>query len=658
MSGFCGAVDFTGAPIEPGILLKMAAVSRGLGAHGAFSGRTRGGMLCHLSFNATPRSLTEQQIIRTADEAIWLVADVRLDNRPELISQLAAHDLLREDEPSDAAVLLAAYSLWGTTCPKYLLGDFAFVVWDDRKRRLFFARDPLGIKPLHYARIGSLVCFGSEAQQVLQHPMVPRRLDQQTIADYLGEAREDPERTFFLDVRRLPPAHSMVCTVDGERKERHWSIDPERKISYRDEREYGTHFLEIFQRAVGDRLVDSSGPVGIAMSGGLDSTSVAAAARRQIAADDPSATLFCCSFVFPTLRQCDERPYIETAAGALGLDVEFVDAEKFWLLSDETAYRPQLETPLLAWESLFREMTRHARARGARILLTGHGGDDLMAGSMLVYADRLRQGDLGVLVETFSYAATQGTSGWRSLYRYFGQPLLPASIDRTLRRVFGKSTKSSIPDWLDPEFVRSSGLEKRLSYQPARHARGAAWQELHDEFTHFCSWDQAVQWYSRNACPLGIEVRHPFLDRRLAEFVLAIPPGVRSKPGCYKPLLRRAMEGLLPEAIRNRQDKTALNAFLALSLRHKAREKVERLLKNPIGAEIGILDPVKLRSFYRMWQNDEHAKAQGLWQTVTLEIWLHEFMDQIDLTETSMPGSLTQPNQIAGAGSSRGNGHG
>jgi asparagine synthase (glutamine-hydrolysing) len=616
MSGLCGVVDFTGAPIAPEILREMAAVSRGLGPDGMFTELGRGAAFCHLALHATPQSLTERQPLRSPEGTVWVVADIRLDNREELIRLLAPE--VSGGEIGDAALLLAAYRRWGVACPEHLLGDFAFVIWDERERRLLCVRDPLGIRSLHYARVGPLVLFASEAQQILQHPRVPRDLDERTVADYLAETWEDPERTFFLHVRRVPPAHRLAVTAAGERMERYWDIDPEHRIIYRDEREYAAHFLEVFRRSVADRLRAPDGPVAVAMSGGLDSTSVAAVAAA-------SADLFACSFAFNSLQECDEREYVAATAGALRIETELVDTERFWLFGDDEAFRPRLETPFLAWESAFRDMLGRVQARGSRILLTGHGGDDLMAGSILVYSDRLLAGDLRVLLETGRHALRRGREGFRILYRYFGEPLLPSSIDRALHRLIAKSTRSEIPDWLLPELVERTGLRHRLpsAYKPARSSRGAAWQQFYDHVTHFCSWGQSCRWYDANASPFGIEARHPFFDRRVVELLFAIPPQQKAEPGCYKPLLRRAMTGLLPDAVRLRTNKTEFTAFLDLGLRQE-REKIEKLLAFPRAAQMGLLDGTRLRAGYATYLNGDSSLIGPLLCAMTLEAWLGE----------------------------------
>lgn len=551
---------------------------------------------------------------------LW--ADVRLDNREELISRLGADSLLEGDRPGDAELVLAAYLRWGESCPERLLGDFAFALWDSRWRRLLLARDPLGVKPLHYSRIGSLLCFASEAGQVLQHPAVPRRLDEVSVGDYLAGSYGDPGRSFFEAVRRLPPAHRLIATADGDRVERFWDLDPEARTVYRREEEYAERFRELLLQAVESRLPAYSPAVGVLMSGGLDSCSVAAAARQLLPAGS-SPALFAGSFVFDRLRQCDESEHIRAVAARLDLEVEPVRAERFPVFDPE-ACPPQLDTPFLAWEGCFQEMLRRARSRGARVLLTGHGGDDLMAGSALVYADRLRRGDLRALAAVLRHAASRGRAWKWVLYHSLARPLLPGSADRILRRLSGRQPGLGLPDWIDPGFARRTGLAERLEAAPTPRFRELARQSLYDHFRTAC-WDQIVHWYDRNAAGFGVEVRHPFLDRRLVEYLFSIPAGQLHRPGLAKPLLRRATAGLLPDSVRLRPDKTKLGAFLDLGLREQ-RHRIEPLLAAPVAVELGYLDGERLRhAFGRYQQGEVGEPLRALWYALTLEVWLRKY---------------------------------
>jgi asparagine synthase (glutamine-hydrolysing) len=553
-----------------------------------------------------------------------LVADVRLDNRQELIEKLAADGMLdRQDagNAGDAELLLAAYRRWDEACAEHLLGDFAFAVWDSRRRRIFAACDPLGTKPLYFALAGSVLCLASEAQQVLRYPGIAWALDEIMVGDYLACRVPEPSRTFFRDVQRLSPAHRLVADAGDPRNvriDRYWNLDASARITYARDEDYASHFLELFRRAVGDRLRGSAGDVGILMSGGLDSSAVAAIASRE-----DSRRLFAASFIFDRLEECDERRFIQATASRLGLDSELVAAERFPVLDDPEAQRPALEAPFAAWDACFHEVLRRARARGAQVLLTGHGGDDLLWGSRLVYADRLWRGDLRAAWEVLRYAATNRHAWSWILYQHLVEPLLPPKVHRGLRRLTGKDSDAAVPDWIDSGFARRTGLTERLRQTPARRFPGAARAAVHDYVRH-TPWDRSSHWYGQHAAGFGIEVRHPFLDRRLIEYLASIPQAQVFRVHLSKNLLRQAMAGLLPEEVRMRRSKTHLGGFLALSLGGERRERIERLLAKPLSSEMGILDEKHLRAAYQRTQDGKTEFDLRLWNPIALELWLRE----------------------------------
>src|SRR5690606_1316782 len=145
--------------------------------------------------------------------------------------------------------------------------------------------------------------------------------------------------------------------------------------------DYTDRFLELFRRSVADRLRTASGSAGVLMSGGLDSCSVAAVAHGALAGQDGTPRLFAGSFVFDRLGRCDEREHIRATASHLGLEPELVPAERFPVFAGSEALLPALEEPFTVWDGCFQEMLRQVRRRGAGVLLTGHGSDDLLAGS-------------------------------------------------------------------------------------------------------------------------------------------------------------------------------------------------------------------------------------------------------------------------------------
>jgi asparagine synthase (glutamine-hydrolysing) len=586
MSGICGLVDLTGAPADPETLGRMATAS----------------------------AYRNPQPLEGRGCGLRLVADVRLDNRAELMDLLGDRGLLSREAASDSEILLAAYLCWAESCVDHLLGDFALALWDGRERRFFCAVDPLGVKPLHYARHGALVLFATDALQILQHPGVPRDLDEIAVGDYLTNRVDDPARSFFRGVHRLPPGHRLTVTPKGERLERYWNPDPE-PIAYSRDEDYAAHFRELFERAVADRLRTQGTTVGIAMSGGLDSTSVAAVARRI----GGGPRVVAGSFVFPGLPECDEEFYIDSMARERALEIERIDAERFWDLEDVSPTPASPDTPFIGWHSCYGEMLRRFAGRGARVLLMGHGADDLLRGSALVYADRLRRGDLRAAAEVARHARERGEAPWRALYRSMGKPLLPERAHTLLRSLAGRKGAPGVPDWVRPEFA---------GHLTAPAAPRTARQEIHGNTVGTPWYNRIVSWHDRNAARFGIEVRHPFLDRRLFEYILAIPPRQLFELGVYKPFLRRAMAGVLPEAVRTRRSKTRFIGFLDHVMREREAARIEEMFRTPLSAELGIVDGARLRRAYQVYRAGERNETRSaLWHAVTLEHWLRRLHD-------------------------------
>ena len=634
MSGICCLVDFSGTPADEIALRAMAESVAHRGPDGLRCRLMGRAALGHLALDTTPEAVRERQPVGDSDAAVYLVADARLDNRKELLTALGTS--ITEDPPTDAELIMAAYLRWGIHCPEHLLGDFAFAIWDAREGRLLCARDPAGVKPLHYSRQGDLLLVASEAQQILRHPAVPRRLDRLTVGEFLVDAVRDSDRTFFREILCLMPAHRLVATRGAVRLEAYWDVDPDRETVYRRDEEYAEHFRELLRRAVFDRMRVPDSAIGISMSGGLDSTSVAALARRP-----PSGVgaprLLAVSFVFDQLERCDERIYIQAMADELGIEVEYIDAERFWILGDPVAYEPQLESPLLNWDGAYRHAFGLLRRGGARVMLNGQGGDVVARSTPRSYLDRWRRGDrVRVLLEIARYAWTlRGPKLAEAVRRHLYRPV--AARVRARRQVAAEGlTESEVQasDWMNPEFfcrIRSVLRPKRV-WAPYPF-RGSARQKHYEDLHLLATDGQGVSWMDRCSSRYGFEARYPFLDLRLIEFVLSIPPEQLFRPGSHKSLIRRAMTGILPDVVRDRPDKSSLEAFLHWSLRKKETRRIRRLLDSPHVAAMGFVDEGRLVAAYERFRaGDWTGPVSPLWRCIQLEIWLRKYHDFFEST--------------------------
>jgi asparagine synthase (glutamine-hydrolysing) len=576
-------------------------------------------------------SEADGQPVASQDRRVWLVADARVDNRGDLLAELGSQGLL-DGEPEDAGFILAAWLRWGPSCLDRLLGDFAFAVWDRRARRLFVARDPLGLKPLFFAQLASgLLAFASQAQQLLRLADCPRKLDRVAAGEYLAGLPQGPRRSFFQGIERLPPGHRLTADAAGWRTERWWRPPVATDVASASRAECAAHLRTLFERAVADRLRTSGTAVGVALSGGLDSGSIAAAARARTAAGGPA--VLGSTFVFDQLHECDERHQVEALAGEIGLEVIWIPAERHLLLSDAETSPPELESPFVGWQACHRQALDRLKERGGNVLLTGHGGDDLLRGSALVYFDRLCRGDFGAIRDVFH--AGDGGRG-RATYRYLVRPLLQWFESRV--RWVGRARGSPLPDWLSPELIRQTGLHERIATleRPGRPGRMAA-AEIRRVALDAAGFERIAHWHERHGQSAGVSVRHPFLDRRLFEYVLSLPPDRLFDPKWSKPLLREAVAGLVPDVVRLRRDKPGFDRFLRFSL-DREKGRIEEILRSPWIAKWGLVDANRLRTAWTALRSGEfRAAPRTFWFALTLEVWLRRHHEVFDQGSTASP---------------------
>src|SRR5712664_1454837 len=234
--------------------------------------------LGHAMLRTTHESLSERQPA-SLDRRFWIAADARLDGRAEFITELQRCGRVVPPNAPDSELILHAYSAWGTPCVERLRGDFSFAIWDARHKHLFCARDHFGIKPFYYVQRHDLFLFSNTLNCVRTHPEVPGEVNDPALGDFLLFGLNcDNATTSFRDIQRLPAAHSLSISPEGLKIRRYWTPPTDGRIRYSKPEEYVENFQSLLQAAVGDRL--RTDRVGILMSGGLDSSSVAAVAKE------------------------------------------------------------------------------------------------------------------------------------------------------------------------------------------------------------------------------------------------------------------------------------------------------------------------------------------------------------------------------------------
>ncbi len=588
MSGLSGIYNLDGRPVDSEPLRRMtdAIAHRGTDASGQWIDGAVG--LGHRMFWTTPESLHEAQPWRDDSGDLTLTMDGRVDNRDELRAAVQARGMVLHTE-TDAELVVRAYQCWAQDCPKHIVGDFAFALWDGRRRELFCARDVLGVRPFYYYADGRTFLCASELRQLLEQGVAPRRPNEGMVAEYLAAAPTSLEETLFKGISRLRPAHCMQVRSDGIRQFRYWDIHPDEQVFYRTDEEYAEHFFALFQEAVRCRL-RSSHRLGSELSGGLDSSSVVSMVGwMRDRGRGPDAGFETFSMVFPGLA-CDERDHIAAVTERWRFPSNLVNAQVLDPSFYEEQARRYQDFPDYPNSVMSYPLSAMASRKGFRVLLGGDGGDQWLDGSCYHYADLLRRLRIGAALRQARCDARTLSSGRvaRPLFHFGLLPLIPESIRSALRRPL-------IPEWVDRRWASRTCLSERVRRRDSLPAPASFCQrDLYRTLTD--GWSaHGNETGDRALAALQIEQRHPLDDRRIIEFAMAIPEPQRRRGDQRRFILRSAMRGLLPESVRARVVKADFSHVFAESL---AGPETERFFGSLAIANAGWLSAAAARSKY------------------------------------------------------------
>lgn len=643
MSAIFGIHYLDDRPVSRMTLEEMAAVlaHRGVDGSRVWCSGTIG--LGHRMLWTTPESLHEVLPLEDSSGHFVITADARLDNRAELISILrtCGRDLGRE---TDSELILAAYATWGEGCVERLLGDFAFAIWDARMQILFCARDHFGVKPFYYySSPGRAFTFASEMKGLFSCPDVPCEINETRVADHLAAIFKDNENTFYRDILRLPPAHSMTVSRERVRTRPYWALDRGREVRLKSNGEYAEAFRELFTEAVSCRL-RSAFPIGAMLSGGLDSSSITCVARELLAQNgDPPLSTF--SAVFDKVPSCDERQYINAVLAQNNVKPHFIagdqrgplqDMEQMHWHQDQAFFAPNIS---MVWS-----IYRTAAKAGVRILLDGHDGDSTVSYGYKYLDELAVDGNwLALSKELRGLSRNLDEPFWpmlRDYVRYYGfNPRFRKSLPmRTLRRFWRAALRrlprqaghSSDPlqgrALLNESFAARMGVDERYRTWrktlsgAARTEREAHYRGLTQPLQSF-----ALEVHNSAAAAFALEPRYPFWDKRLVEFCLALPPEQKLQSGWPRMIMRRAMEGIIPSPVQWRAGKTDFTPSLAYGLRVLDRGHLEGIIN-----EADLLEPYvnigALREIdRRILAEDSQSTPRDLfdlWKIASLAQWL------------------------------------
>jgi asparagine synthase (glutamine-hydrolysing) len=560
MACFAGLFTSGGAAVDPALLERMAEQLQSRAPDGVtrfIDGRV--GMVIAALHGAFAAPASSQPLRRPGEFS--LVADARLDGREALVSALRARGGSATIENSDAELIASAYTIWGERCVEHLIGDFAFVLWDEVRTVLWMVRDQLGVRPLYYARSAAGIAFSTAVEALLELPGVDTSLDEVAVADFLlWGIYIDPERTIYNGVRCVPPAHVASTTAEGVASRRYWSI-PRAEFAGGGTGTW-SESVESFRRLLADAVASRlpRGALALELSGGMDSTSIAATARSLAPAGSRRMVAYCTTSegLFP---DDPERRLASQVAEHLGLEFECGDLTLGTTFERSTSVGQAAPEPVSAPHTrFFVERSQHALSAGAGVFLTGQGGDEVL-GPGYTLRHLIRRAPLGQSIRRVA-AHLHRARSWRGL----------GLRDALLRSRAADRPMLELPRWLDPRFIERLGLADRWS---------ATWRMMRADhgLRHHLEqpWlSRIFETYERPRVP--VRFRHPFFDLRLIAWMLQCPDPWKLD----KRLLREAMRGALPESVLARPKAgIAGDTVFALLARDKsglaARAAVERI---------------------------------------------------------------------------------
>ena len=532
-----------------------------------------------------PEDIHDRQPLIGGGGRFTLVADLRLDNRDELVERL---EIREAATLSDATILLAAYERWEDACLEHLVGDYAFAVWDSERRRLLLARDPVGWRPLHYHRGNGFFAFASMPKGLHALPEVPYGPDEDRAAEFLVLLPDISTRSFFLGVERVLPAHTVSVTASTFAMRRYWN-PARRTLTLRSPDDYAERAREVLDEAVRCRLRGAQ-HVAATLSGGLDSAAVVSTAARLLASTGGRVTAFTgvpregYDGPVPPGRIVNEGP-LAAATAAMYPNIEHVlihapnrspldDLDRIFLLSE----RPMLGICNLAWQN---RITAAAQARNLRVLLGGAMGNlSLSYDAMPLLPQLFREGRWIHWWRTArALVLRRGWSWPHALAETLG-PWFPGPawiwLNKTRRNddcnVFAYSAinPARFIELDLPRRARESG--KDLADRPRKDGFGEriwclARSDSGDSVKGILS-----NW--------RLDIREPLSDIRLLEFCLAVPMDQFLRDGTPRALARRALADRVPrsvlEARGSGMDSADWHERLTAA-RHQLAEELDRL---------------------------------------------------------------------------------
>jgi len=611
MSVQFGRWNFDSVPPSPGYLEKASSLLAPYEPDGGDSYSAAGVDILYRAFHTTKESRREKQP-HAATSGVVVTWDGRLDNREELIRQLS--DGL-STESTDVAIVAAAYEKWSTDCFAKLIGDWAFSIWNRRDRALILAKDFVGTRHLYYAIEKDQVTWSSILDPLVLLAGKQFALEEEYIAGWLAFFPAT-HLTPYVGIRSVSPASFVRISSGRQTVHKYWDFDPRKKIRYHSDTEYEEHFRTVFAESVKRRLRSDS-PILAELSGGMDSSSIVCMADK-IMEEGFAGTprLDTVSYYDDREPNWNERPYftkVEEKRGRTGchIDVGSEDAFQFQFSNDHFAATP---ASLPCHNEASRQFAACMLSGKNRVVLSGIGGDEFTGGvptPIPELADLLARGRLGALTHQLKVWALDKRKPWFHLLFELARGFAPPAL-------VGVSKHRPTTPWLTSRFAQRNRAALR-GYESRWKALGPlpSFQGCGDTLDGLRRQIASAVLVSRPR----YEMRYPYLDRNLLEFIYAVPREQLVRPGQRRSLMRRALVGMVPSEVLNRRRKAFVVRRPTETLLAEWARLVE-MSKHLTSSSLGIIDFQVFSETALKTERRRDVPIIALIRTLAVEFWL------------------------------------
>src|SRR5580704_2103131 len=625
MCGITGIMQFRGARVEPETLRQMCAAMfhRGPDDEGIYTAGSVGLGVRRLSIVDLA---TGHQPLSNEDGTVWIVFNGEIYNHAALRKDLEAKGHQYRTH-SDTETIVHLYEEYGQDCVHHLRGMFAFAIWDVRRQRLFIARDRLGIKPLYYQLTSQQMVFGSEIKVILACPGTSPQLDRAVLPEYLAFGYLSSGQTFYNGIRKLMPGHWMEVDPSGQvRIQRYWDLPLTQSEQPHPESYYIQTYREMLEQAVSSHLM-SDVPLGVFLSGGVDSSAVAALMTKIRRA--PVET-FSVGYA--------EDAYSELSyARAVAKHLNSFHREVLVSRQDFFESLPHLiwhEDEPIVWPSsvplYFVAQLAHERVK---VVLTGEGADETLAGYT-------------------RYAFTLKNAAWDRIYRR----MIPGTVRASIRGSIGDSTwiSATIRRKLSHTFLGRNGsswasfyFDNFFSAFSENDQSGLLSSEVVEDCAAGAAYHNVLEYWDQSSGEMlhrllytdiktylvemlmkqdnmsmaaSIESRVPFLDHPLVEFATNIPQRLQIGGFAGKRILKKAVEDLLPHSILYRP-KLGFPTPWSRWLAGPRFDSIRKLLLEPRSMERGLFERSAIEQLFEEHRSKHRDHSDRIWRLLNLELW-------------------------------------